>query len=71
MSLASLKAISTIFCAFGGSAFVGVFKCEDLLIQAETAIHDLLLEIYARDGHLNDRAWQIHRLLVKLKKEKR
>jgi hypothetical protein len=44
---------------------------KDLLIQAETAIHDLLLEIYARDGHLNDRAWQIHNLLVKLQKEKR
>jgi hypothetical protein len=43
----------------------------NLLTQAEAAIHDLLLEIYARDGHLNDRAWQIHNLLVKLKKEKR
>lgn len=41
---------------------------KELLSQAETAIHDLLLEIYARDGKFNDRAWEIHNLLIKIKR---
>ena len=36
----------------------------ELLAEAETAIRDLLLEIYARDTAFNDQAMQYHNLLV-------
>lgn len=43
----------------------------DLLKEARQAIHDLLLEIYARDGHLNERSKEIHDLLVKMSRMER
>ena len=41
---------------------------KELLSEAEVAIEDLLLEIYARDGEFNKRAWKIHNLLIKIKR---
>lgn len=41
---------------------------KELLAEVETAIHDLLLEIYSRDGKFNDRAMEIHNLLIKIKR---
>ena len=41
-----------------------------LLDKAEQAIHDLLLEIYARDGSFNNRAKEIHDLMIEIKRRK-
>lgn len=41
---------------------------KDLIKKAESAIHDLLVEIYARDGYFNDQTKEIHDLLIELKR---